>query len=207
MTMRFANRTGQAGTYKTGSPNYVEVLNTEPARTGMVTFAAKVADDSWVDGDQTGILVAKDAANYKVWLATWVAATERFNVSIEEESVGTISDSDDVEVTAVLTTAMMGSVIFDPQTVVISGVTHTTIDADTGKLHRCTSASDITITLGDGCKVGWHGVFVQEGAGIPSFARSSTDTINGATGNIPIYARYKSAYVYQASEGAWVAVT
>ena len=87
MALRFPNRTGQEGVYKTGSPNYVDVDNTSDPLAGMVTFAAKATDDSWTNADTLAVLVKKDNSNYKVWTAEWNATDEYLEVITEEETV------------------------------------------------------------------------------------------------------------------------
>jgi hypothetical protein len=104
--IRIPNRTAQAATYKTGTPNYVDV-SAGAAVTGMVTFSAKAADDLWTDGDTLGIVIRKDDSNYKVWTATWDATNEYLEMGTEEESVGTISDDDAVTVTASMTAGQL----------------------------------------------------------------------------------------------------
>lgn len=101
ITIRLPNRTGQLGTYKVGSPNYVDVDSTNAALTGMVTFAEKSIDDSWLTDDLMSILIRKDDSNYKVWLAQWDGINEYLKVVTEEETVGTISNNDEVNVIAV----------------------------------------------------------------------------------------------------------
>jgi hypothetical protein len=49
-------------------------------------------------------------------------------------------------------------------------------------------------------------MLVQEGDGIVSVARDSTDTLNGGTTNISLSGKWKSAYLFQRTEGAWVVV-
>lgn len=201
----FSNLVGQAGIYHTGSPNYVDVDNAYTPVAGMVTFAAKDTDDAWGDGDLMGVKIYVNDTNYKVWWASWDATNEYIEVITEEETVGTIADGAAVTVIAVPTRLMMEKAIWEPRVVTITGTTHTTLDADFGALHRCTNGSAVTVTLGADCRANWHGLFSQEGAGLVSFARASTDTINGGTANVPMAGQYKTAYVYQPTEGAWIA--
>ena len=205
-TLRFANRTSQAGIYFTGTPNYVDVDNTYTIAPGMVSFAAKATDDSWVNGDICGLLIKKDNSNYKVWLAEWVSADEYFNVITEEESVGTISDTDDVYVTAVLTNKVMERAIMQPQVETESGTTRTLAASDAGKVICCTSATAVTITPEASLPVNFHCMIVQEGPGLVSIARDSTDTLNGGTSNVSLAGQWKSGYLLQRTEGAWVVI-
>jgi hypothetical protein len=210
MAIKLANCTGQNSVFYTGTPNYVDVDNTFTASTGLVTFAIKAADTTqpggaWADGDTVGVRVWKDDSNFQIWKAIWVAASEYLQVETLEDSVGTLDNLDDVVVTAVLTAEQLSDLILEPQVVVISGTTHTTLDADCGKLHRTTHGSAVTITLGSNNRINWHGLFRQDGAGLMSFARASTDTINGGTTNVAAAGQFKTAYVHQITEGAWVA--
>lgn len=211
MAIKLPNRTGQAGVYHTGSPNYVDVDHTFLSSDGMVTFATKAADATqpggvWANADTVGLLVVKDSSNWKVWYASWNSASEYLEVVTEEDSLGTISDGDAVVVTGTLTAEMLDQVFFTPQIYTVTGTTYTTLAAHKGWLIRCTSGSAVTITLDEDLPVGFHGIVVQEGAGTVSFAREGTDTINGAAANVSLAAQWKSAYFYQASAGAWVAV-
>jgi hypothetical protein len=210
-TNRFPNNTGQTGIYKTGTPNYVDVTDTYVVQDRFVRFSAKATDDGWADDDIIGIRIEKDASNYKVWKAKWDAtyATKTDKPALlvvtEEDSVGTISDSDSVLITAVPTKATFDDVLFRPQFVVVSGTTHTFLEADAGKVHRFTSADAVTVTIDAALTVGWHAHCVQEGAGLVSFDPQSTDTLNGATDNVSMGGQFKSAYIYQHTEGAWIA--
>ena len=200
-TLRFPNRAGQEGVFYTGTPDYVDVDNAEDPLAEMLTFASQATN--WATGDLVGVLIKKDATNYKIWVGEWDDTNEYIEKFFEEESVGTISDSDAVEVTAVLTQRMAESLIFEPQIVIISSTAHTTDDDNCGKLHRCTAATATTITLDSSAKVPWQGLFVWEGIGSVSIEIESTDEINEGTDPVDIPARYKTAYVYQHTEGAW----
>lgn len=211
-SIRFPNNTGQTGIYHTGSPNYVDVTSTYTVQDRFVSFDAKAADDSWADGDIVGIRIEKDATAYKIWKAQWDAtyATNGDEAALlvvtEEDSVGTVSDGDSVLVTATVTKKIFDDVLFRPQFVEVSGTTHTALEVDSGKVHRCTNGSAVTVTVDAALSVGWHAVFIQEGAGLVSFDPQSTDTLNGGTSNIPMGGQHKSAYIYQHTEGAWIAV-
>jgi hypothetical protein len=146
--------------FYTGTPDYVDVDNASDPLAEMLTFASQAMD--WATGDLVGVLIKKDATNYKIWVGEWDDTNEYVEKFFEEESVGTISNNDAVEVTAVLTERMAESLVFEPQIVVISGTTHTTADTNCGKLHRCTSSSAVAITLDSSAKVPWQGLFVQE---------------------------------------------
>lgn len=191
--------------FHTGTPDYVDV-SSGAAGDGMFTFPEKAAADSWVDGDIVFIAVTLDDNNYSVWAAEWDETNEYLLLSTAEESVGTLTDNDIVTTTSTITSLGLDHLIFEPQLVEVSGTTHTTLADNKGRTHRVTGASAVTVTLDDSMPVGWHAVFVQEGAGTVSFARAGTDTINGGAGSVDISDQWKSAYVYQATEGAWVVV-
>jgi hypothetical protein len=205
-TLRFPNRTGQAGIYYDSTTDYVDVDSTFAAEAGMVTFAAKATDDSWASNDLCGLLVKKDNSNYQVWLGKWVSASETFEVVILEESVGTLTDEDDVIVTAVLTNVVMDRAISEPQIETETGTTRTLGASDKGKVICCTSGSAVTITVAATLAVNFHCMIVQEGAGKVSLARDSTDTLNGGTGNVSLSNQWKSAYLFQRTEGAWTVI-
>ena len=203
-TIRFANRIKQAGVFHTGTPDYVQFSGAAVA--GYVTLAS-VAEGVWADNDIVSVLIYVDDSNYKVWLGYYDKVDTAYNVYLttEEFTVGTINDTDAVTVSIVPTAKLVEKTVLEPQFVVITGTTHTTLDVDCGKVHRYTSGSAVTVTLGAGCRVNWHAVHVQEGAGLVSFARDSTDTVNGGTTNVDMAGQYKTAYTYQHTEGAWIA--
>ena len=211
-TNRFPNNTGQVGIYKTGTPDYVDVTDTYTVQDRFVRFATKATDDSWADDDLVGIRIEKSATDYKVWKAKWDATyttngdAPALILDTEEDSVGTIADTDSVLVTAVPTKLTFDDVLFRPQFVVVSGTTHTLLEADCGKVHRFTSADAVTVTIDAALSVGWHCVLIQEGAGLVSLDPQSTDEINGATANVAMAGQYKSAYLYQHTEGDWITV-
>ena len=206
MTLRFPNRTGQEAVYKTGTPDYVDVDNAATVLSGMVTFAARATADSWANGDQLSIVVIKDNSNYTVWTAKWDSTNEYLEAVLEEDSVGTISDDDDVIVIAATSTNALESLLYQAQFVEVSSTPYTLLAANKGTVHRCTSASATTITIDEDLPVGWHAVFVREGAGSVAFARDGSDTLNGGTVNITMGSQWTSSYIYQAVEGAWVVV-
>jgi len=205
--LRFPNRTSQAGTYKTGSPNYVD-CSVGAASAGTVTFAAKATDDSWSDGDTMGVLIEKDSSNYWVGLGVWDATNSYVELSTEEEAVGTLSDDDAVVISAVPTTKTFLQVARGAEFIEESGTTRTLSLSDEGHTIRCTSGSAVAITCDDALPVGFHCLIVQEGTGTVTIDSEGTDTCNGAAAGtgVDIAAQWKSAYVYQASAGAWVVV-
>lgn len=205
--LQHPNATGQTATFKTGSPNYIDV-STGAALENWSTFAARATADAWADGDLVGIYIEKDASNHKVWLASWDDTNSYLELVSEEETAGTISDADAVDVTAVPTKLVMERVMRDAEFVEESGTTRTLSASDHGKTIRCTSASAVAITLDDALDVGFHCLIVQEGAGTVTVDTEGTDTLNGVapgTG-VELPAQYKSTYVYQGSAGAWVIV-
>ena len=205
-TLRFPNRTGQAGKYYDSTTDYVDVDNTFVAEAGMVTFATKASDDSWANNDLCGLIVKKDNSNYQVWLGKWVSASEYFEVVALEESVGTLSNADDVIVTAVLTTKVMDRAIAEPQLELESGTSRTLGLSDKGKVICWHEWTAVTITPADTLPVDFHCMLVQEGAGLVSVARAGTDTLNGGTVNVSLAGQWKSGYLFQRTEGAWVVI-
>lgn len=207
ITVRLPNRTGQAGLYRTGTPNYVDVDNTLSALPGMVTFAVKALDDSWITNDLMSILIKKDEFNYKVWLAQWDGINEWLSVVTEEETVGTLSNFDTVNVIAVLTTQSFDKLVFEVQSTEVTGTTYTIVASDKGKQICCTNSSPVIITLDAALPVGFHCLIIQENTGVVSIARAGSDTINGNTVNVALGGQYSSAYVYKRTAGTWIALT
>lgn len=205
MSLRLPNRTAQAATYHTGSPAYVDV-STGSAAAGMVTFPTRGVADSWADGDLVGVAVKKNDSNYAVWLASWDASNEYLELVDTEATAGTLADGDSVTVAAVLTTGAANAMRRDAEFVAETGTARTLTAGDHGQTIRCTSASAVTITADDALPVGFHCLIVQEGAGTVSIAIEGADTLNGATADVDIADQWKSAYLYQAAEGAWVCV-
>lgn len=204
--IRFSNRTAQTGYFKTGSPNYIDVAAAYSPGADRVTFVARASADDWATGDTFGILILKSSGHYKIWYASWDSATSRLNLVLEESSVGTIADGDQVTVSLVVTGRMMEHAIWEPQFVAVTGTTYTLLASDIGKTLCFTSSSAVTITVDAALPVGFHCLIVQEGAGVVSLARASTDTLNGATANIACPAQFQSLYLYQRVEGAWIVV-
>lgn len=205
--LQHPNATGQAATFATGSPNYVDV-SSGSALSNYATFSATATADSWADGDLVGIYIEKDASNHKVWLASWDATNSYLELVSEEKTVGTINDTDAVNVTAVPTKLVMEKVMRDAEFVAETGTTRTLAATDNGRTIRCTSASAVAITLDDALPVDFHCLIVQEGAGTVTVDSEGTDTLNGVAAGtgVAISGQYKSAYVYQAAEGAWIIV-
>jgi hypothetical protein len=104
MSRKYPNRTGQSATFETGTPDAVDISGTT-ALAGMRTFAAVATADSWVDGDTVTILVKKSDDDYQIWTATWDETNDKLLKVTAEMSVGTISDTNVVEVSAVLSQA------------------------------------------------------------------------------------------------------
>jgi hypothetical protein len=208
MPLRYPNRTAQAGVYRTGSPNYVDV-STGSASTGMVTFDAKAADDSWADGDTVGVLVSKDDSNYWVGIGTWDATNSYVELTTEEEAVGTLSDTDAVVISAVLTSSAVLAIqtlATSPEIVTDSTTARTLSEADNGKTLIFTNAAAVTVTTADTLPVGFHCLLLQVGAGLVSVDSGGSDTINGDTAAVDLAGQYKSGYLIQNTEGAWVLV-
>ena len=204
MALIFPNSTGQAGIYRTGSPNYVDVSSAYVALEEHTGFVAAATAEGWADGDTMTVYVRESTTKTAIWLAEWDETNSRMNLVDTEKAVSTLTNGADVDIIAVPSKLSYDRMIHEPRIVLISGTTHTTADANTGALHRCTNGSAVTITLDTGAPVEWHGLFVWEGAGAVSFARGGSDTINGGEANVTILSRYNSAYVYQPTEGAWI---
>jgi hypothetical protein len=169
----------------------------------MVTFTAKAADDVWTTGDLVGVLIEKDASNYKVWQGVWDAAVPRITVSTEEETVGTVSAADAVSVIAVLTGKHFEQNVNRMIANTVSATTYSLVADDAGKVVRFTSSSPVTVTCTATMPVGFQCLLVQVGTGLVTLQRDSTDTLNGQTLTIPLSGQYRSGYLYQPAEGVW----
>jgi hypothetical protein len=203
--LRFPNRTGQRGVFKDSSPDYIDVDSSYDDITGYTNFDDKSTAETWITDDLVGLLILKNSTNWKIWTAKWDNTNDYLILVTEEDSAGTITADDEVDVYAVPTAGLMQQLLYEPQIVTVSGTTHSTSDLDIGRLHRFTSGSAVTVTLDEDTMVGWHGVLVQEGAGVVTIQRDGSDTINGGSTSVAL-AQWKSAYVYQPTAGAWVVV-
>lgn len=203
--LRFPNRTGQRGVFQDDAVDYIDVDLTYDEIVGYTRFDTKATAESWATDDVVGILILKNSTNWAIWTAKW-DDTNAYLIRVTlEDSAGTIADEDLVDVYATPTAGLMQQLLYEPQIITISGTTHTTLDANVGRLHRCTSGSATTITLGQTTMVNWQGLFVREGAGTVTIQREGTDTINGAATSITISA-YSSKFVYQPTDGVWVVI-
>ena len=200
--IRFANLVGQAGIYKTGSPNYIDVADTYLVGTDMVLFATKATDDSWADGDTMGVRVYYGLEKYKVWYAAWRTATQRLELVEEEETAGSWADGDAVAVSGSVTAGMMDHAIWEPQFREVSGTTADITQVDTGKIITTTSGSATTLTIKDAVTYPFHCIIVQEGVGVATLARETTGTLNGAASSIAVPAQFQSLHVYCRSAAA-----
>lgn len=204
--IQFGDRVSQSATYRTGSPNYVDISAGLPAA-GAVGFSAAATAMSWADGDRLDVLVYKDDDNWQVWEASWDGTGSTVELVSVGASVGSLADADTVSVMTTLTAALAGSMMRDPELIEESGAARTLAAGDHGRTIRCTSASAVTVTTAEALPVGFHCLLVQEGAGEVSVAPGGADTLNGAAASIALAGQYKSGYLYQASEGAWILVS
>jgi hypothetical protein len=203
--LRFPNRTGQRGVFKDDTVDYIDVDVTYDIITGYIRFDTKATAESWATNDVMGVLILKDSTNWAIWTAKWDDTNAYLIRVTVEDSAGTISDDDDVDVYAVPTAGMMQQLLYEPQIVEISGTTHSTLDANVGRLHRFTSGSAVTVTLDEDTMVNWQGLFVVEGAGGITVQKEGSDTINGGTASIAV-SQWSTRYVYQPTAGAWIIV-
>lgn len=207
MALRYPNRVSQTGTYTTGTPDYVDV-SAGSAQSGYRLFSD--ASTAWENSDRVGIGIVKSPSDWKVWIATWDSVNSYLELDTEEASEGTISNGDEVVVYADATALTIREATTTPEYGQFNAVTAsralTTNDA--GKVICGTGAGSMTLTLDDGLPVGFHCIVVQEGDGIVSVDCEGSDTLNGvATGTgVSVAAKYKSLYIYQRTEGAWVAL-
>jgi len=84
-----------------------------------------------------------------------------------------------------------------------TGTSYTLQPSDAGMVTRFTSASAVTVTLGNALPVGFQCILAQAGAGVVSCIYQGTDTINGGTDPVPLSRQWALAYVCQPAEGAW----
>lgn len=211
MSNQFPNRTGQAGIYQDDTTDYVELSGSAVAK--HITFDSAATLYGIEDGDYLGISIEKDASNFKVWTASWTSGSpSRLTLVTEEESEGSISDSDAVTVKATITTNMLLRAITTPpiaQTVSVTS-SRSLATSDQGKLVRCSSSSAIAITLpdsagGSALPAGFHCTVSRDGSGTVTLDCAGSDTINGivAGTGYKIPEQWQMVYVVQASAGAY----
>ena len=213
--VRYPNRTSQTGVYRTGTPNYLEV-SVGTATNGMVTFSSRATSDSWEDGDTFGVFAIKDHENYWVGVGTWAATNSYIELTTEEEAVGTLTDLDAVTISSVTTGAELLAIQAAAEDavakaegveIVTDSTTARTLSAtDQGKTIIFTSADAVTVTTADTLSVGFHCLLLQVGAGLVSVTPGGADSLNGDTTAIALAGQYKSGYLIQNTEGAWVLV-
>jgi len=198
MAIRFPNIAYQTATFETGSPNYID-CSAGAALPEFVLFSDAGLDD----GDKMSIRIRKSETAQKIWVAEWVAATERLNLETEEYTVGTWSDADVVGVNAVLSEEIIFRGFTVPQLmqpVVVTEDTTLTV-AHSGYTIFVNSSSAVVLTIEDTVPVNFQCMVFREGTGTVAIARDGSDTINGGTSNVAISAQYRSAYVCQRVEG------
>jgi hypothetical protein len=203
--IRFPNRTAQTGVYKDDTLDYVD-LSSGAALAGMVTFSDKATDDGWGNGDQIGVLIEKSDGSWQVWTALWDSENDYLTLETLEDSSGTLTGDDAVNVRAVITQRILSVGLMTPSQaafVELTGTTYTIGDSHAGKVLRCTSSSAVTLTLDEAATPGIQFLVVQAGSGAVSIARGGTDTINGGSSSVAVAKQFGSAYVYQVAEGAW----
>ena len=106
MALRYPNRTGEVGTYNSGG---TVTLPSTDALPGLRTFAAAASAGKLAATDHLGLHV-KRSGNDSIWLVAMAQYSSGAMAIIEtEDSAGTLSDGDQVEVTAVLTAKMLDS--------------------------------------------------------------------------------------------------
>lgn len=94
--IQISNRVKQFATYKTGTPNYLDLAGS--AVTGMSTVASRASSDSWSDGDQVGVLIVKSDSNWAVWRASWDATGSTLEQTEVEDSAGSLANDDAVTI-------------------------------------------------------------------------------------------------------------
>jgi len=207
--IRYSNRVAQIGTYQDAAPDYIDVSSGAPLD-GMRAFSYIAPNQNWATGDVVGLYIKESLTQWAVWTATWDATNEYLVVAAVEDAAGTLTDGAVIEVSLVMTEALLLSLSTTPtraQFVVESTTSRTLSVNDAGKLIRCTNASATTIMPDEGLPVGFHCMIVQEGSGTVSVVRDGTDTLNTGTSAIELSGQYKSAYLYHHTEGNWVIIT
>lgn len=205
MAVLFPNRTGSFATYKTGTPNYID-LSSETAAAGLTAISAKAAAESWADGDTFGVLVRKSDSAWAVWTGSWDATNSYVECVSSEDSVGTLSNNDSVSVIICPTETTLSAILYAPPSTLIateSGTTRSITDADAGKLVRFTSSSAVTVTPATGIVSGFHCVLAQSGTGLVSVIAGSGDTINAVTTAIAMGGQFTTGYLVKTGSTTW----
>jgi hypothetical protein len=199
--LRFSNRTGQVGTYKTGSPSYADL--TAGAISGWVSVSDTVTADGWQDGDTTGTLLKKDNANWVVCISAWDESNSRLNIVQVESSLGTLVDNDVIEVVLCSTRQSLEDIAAGLMTVE-TGTTRTLSVSDHCKTIRFTSASSVVVSPPDTLPPGFQCMLIQEGAGLVSVDPQGSDVLNTGTTTLSLAGRWTSALLYKPSSGSLV---
>lgn len=100
--LQWPNRTGQAATYHSGTPNYVDV-GSGAAEAGLVTVPSRATSDSWADGDTVSVLIKESDSAWWCGIGTWDETNEHIELTTEEDSAGTLTDTGAVTVLCVPT--------------------------------------------------------------------------------------------------------
>jgi hypothetical protein len=204
------NATGQTGVYKDGSPNYIDVdSGVFSPQSEAQLFATKATADGWSDGDTLAVFVKKDNTNWAIWMATWDAANEYLLVDTVEDSLGSFTTDDPVTVYATISQEFWRRTVRQATPKVTSATSYTALLEDSGSQIVFTSGSPIAVSTDQDLPVGYHVVLFAAGAGVVtvSIGGAGGDTLNGATAGIPLAGQWKSAYLWQYEEGAWMIVT
>lgn len=104
MAKQYPNNTGQSGIYYSGGGGYFDVDATFNALNGdFRTFAEAASADSWANGDIVEIYARASAGNWVIVSAEWDETNEYLLIDETQDSLGTLSDSDAVEVSQSIT--------------------------------------------------------------------------------------------------------
>lgn len=215
MQFRCPNMVSQAALYKTGSPNYFSTTTgaatVGPNGEAFKTFPDEATASSWTTGDQVAVLAVKDNGDYKIWVASWDSSALAVKLVTEEATTGTWVNDDVVTLSAVMSSRMASLIATVPlefQSSVISATEYIVSAADSGKSLCFTHNSGCAVTLDAALPVGFQVQIIQEGYDAVLIDCEGFDKLNGVgTGvGVSTAAQYSSKFVYQRTEGMWVAV-
>jgi hypothetical protein len=206
---QFPNITGQAGVYKTGTPDYVEVLESATALTGRVKFDTRATSDSWADGDMVAVKVYTETKNL-IAICSWDDTNKRLLIDTIEDSVGTFTDNEVVSVESVLSNQSLLTALasvannFVPIGGVFVEVIGSTGDpsADVfmitsdhnGKTLCVTGERWLMISLG--LPAGFQCALIQETTEEVNLLPQTGVTLNAGTSAIPLSGANSGSYLY-----------
>jgi hypothetical protein len=211
MALKVYNRVGITSEYVVdGEVISIPCDVTRTALTGLRTFLEELSD-----GDEIDVLVKKDEDNWELWRSTYGSANEELVKQWAHCTLGTVSDEDVVEVTAVLTKEMFDELTLGAR-VGFEIITEDTLIADADwapgvarVIFVDSSSGAVELTLGELLRNVALEV-IRTGTNNVVFTPDTDCTINGGASSITLSTQWTGAKVYingTEDATAWVVVT